>query len=133
MVICLTASQLKLSGVKAMVRPATWTMMLWMVLRRGGVFANSMVVVCLSVSCTFACLFKSRRQPVKPFLCLMSAQDAYELVVAQIERMEAHKSNRAIMPIEVSQGPWWPTVKKWLRRDGYALERFHTHMFTVLW
>jgi hypothetical protein len=44
MVICLTASQLKLSGVKAMVRPATWTAMLWMVLRRGGVFANG---ICL--------------------------------------------------------------------------------------
>jgi hypothetical protein len=63
----------------------------------------------------------------------MSAQDAYELVVAQIERMESHNSNRAIVPIEVSQGPCWPTVKKWLRRDVYALEQFHTHMFTVSW
>lgn len=62
-----------------------------------------------------------------------TAQEAYELVVAQIERMDAHKCNRAIVPLEVSRSPLWPTVKKWLKFDGYRLATLRGDMLVVLW
>lgn len=62
-----------------------------------------------------------------------TGQEAYELVVARIACMDAHNCNMAIVPLEVSRGPWWASVREWLEEDGYRLKSFRGDMLVIVW
>jgi hypothetical protein len=53
-----------------------------------------------------------------------------KLVVAQVERIDTrHNRNMAIVPLEVSRGPWWVSVEE----DGYRLKPFRGDMLVIVW